>query len=621
MSINNDDNNKAFDAKTMIAIVLMVVVITVGMAVQNYFFPKPGLPVESQSTQAPAATQAQPATVAQVGSTTGNLSALALAETLDAPVSEATYVLNTGLFKAQFSNKGGELVSLKLKEHKEKGEPVELLLAKGGRVEGFSLAFGGAGSVPLEALFTTTQPAPGVIVFSRSFLAPNASGVQVPFTLSKRYEFHEGDYMFRLSVTVESSDGSVPRMGNGEYAYTLKLGPQIGPSYDDLPKNADFRKIVTYENDKRKVIKAGTQSVPSSKATWAAIAGKYFAIVVLPDATSYSATYTNLMVDGKPATASIAFSRPVLGASTQTDVFHIYAGPKQAAELARYDDVTANAFKRSGDDLEGILEGNNILGWLETALKWSLNFFQKYVNNYGIAIILVTILVRVIMFPLTFKGSQSTARMAELQPRIKELQDKYKGNPQKLNAEMAEFYKKEGYNPLSGCAPMLIQFPIFIAMYSLFNNHFDLRGASFIAGWINDLSLPESVYDFNTINLVIWRVSAIRILPVIYVLSQLAYGRFMQQPTSGGQSAGQMKFMMYGMPIMFFFILYDVPSGLLVYWIASNVLTTLQQLVINRVIHKKRLATAAAAPAPSPAARSKIVPIKNGKGGGKKGRG
>jgi len=615
MSINDDDTNKAFDARTMIAIVLMVVVITVGMAVQNYFFPKPGLPVEPQAAQAPAAS-AQPVATAEAAPASAAASTLAVVETPDAPAAETKYTINTNLFEARFTNKGGELVSLKLKDHKEDGVPVELLMAKGGAMEGFSLAFGGANAAPVDAYMTAAQPAPGVIVFSRAFFAANAAGEQVPFTLRKRYEFKEGEYMFRLSVTVESANGSVPLMGDGEYAYTLTLGPQIGPSYDQLPKNADWRKIVTYEGDKRKVIKAGVQTVPASKASWSAISGKYFAVVVLPDATSYTATYTNTVADGYPLVSSMAFSRPNLGASTQTDVFHIYAGPKKSSELARYDDPTANSFKRGGDDLEGVLEGNNILGWLETLLKWSLKFFYGLVPNYGVAIILVTILVRVIMFPLTFKGSQSTARMAELQPKIQEMQAKYKNNPQKLNQEMAEFYKKEGYNPLSGCLPMLIQFPIFIAMYSLFNNHFDLRGASFIAGWINDLSLPESVYNFNTINLVIWKVSAIRILPIIYVLSQLAYGRFMQQQPATGQNAGQMKFMMYGMPIMFFFILYDVPSGLLVYWIASNVLTTLQQIVINEVVHKKRKAAAAAEPAPQP----KIVPIKSGKGGGKKGR-
>lgn len=615
MSINDDDRNKAFDARTMIAIVLMVVVITVGMAVQSYFFPKQSMPVEPKSSQTPAPVT-QPATVSDAPAVALQSTASAMVEETDAPRAEESYSLKTDLFDARFTNKGGELVSLKLRKHAEHGVPVELLLAKGNALDGLSLSFGGPGAAPIDALMTATQPGPGVIVFSRAFYAANAAGEQVPFTLRKRYEFKDGDYMFRLSITVESANGSVPLMGDGSHAYTLTVGPQIGPEYRQLPKNADWRKIVTYEGGKRKVIKTGVQTVSQSQAKWSAIAGKYFALILLPDATQYSATYTNTVADGYPLQSSISYSRPNLGASTQTDTFHIYAGPKKSSELARYDDPTANGFKRGGDDLEGVLEGNNILGWLETLLKWSLKFFYGLIPNYGVAIILVTILVRLIMFPLTFKGSQSTARMAELQPKIQEMQAKYKNNPQKLNQEMADFYKKEGYNPLSGCLPMLIQFPIFIAMYSLFNNHFDLRGATFIPGWINDLSLPESVYNFNTINLVIWRVSAIRILPIIYVLSQLAYGKFMQQQPAGGQNAGQMKFMMYGMPIMFFFILYDVPSGLLVYWIASNVLTTLQQIVINRVVHKKRKLSAEE----PPAAKPKIAPVRNGKGDGKKGR-
>ncbi len=187
--------------------------------------------------------------------------------------------------------------------------------------------------------------------------------------------------------------------------------------------------------------------------------------------------------------------------------------------------------------------------------------------------------------------------MQELKPKIDELQAKYKGNPQKLNQEMAEFYKKEGYNPMSGCLPLLIQFPIFIAMYNLFNNHFDLRGALFIPGWIPDLSVPEAIVSFPTVNLLIWQVGALRVLPIIYLVSQLLYGKYTQM-NSPGQSATQMKVMMYGMPIMFFFILYNTPSGLLVYWIVSNLLSIGQQVVINDMLKKRREALAAAAPAP-----------------------
>jgi YidC/Oxa1 family membrane protein insertase len=211
---------------------------------------------------------------------------------------------------------------------------------------------------------------------------------------------------------------------------------------------------------------------------------------------------------------------------------------------------------------------------------------------------LTTLVVKLITFPLTKKGTENTLRMQALAPKIKEIQEKNKGNPQKTNAEMAEFYKKEGYNPLSGCLPMLIQFPIFIAMYNLFNNHFDLRGAMFIPGWIPDLSVPEYVYEFpGNFSLPLLGWTAIRLLPFIYVGSQLLYGKVTQTPDQKGNT--QMKMMLYAMPLIFFFILYDVPSGLLLYWIMSNVLTMVQQVGLNKYhARKKKAALAANGPAP-----------------------
>jgi YidC/Oxa1 family membrane protein insertase len=203
--------------------------------------------------------------------------------------------------------------------------------------------------------------------------------------------------------------------------------------------------------------------------------------------------------------------------------------------------------------------------------------------------------------------------MQALSPKIKEIQTKYKDNPQKMNAEMAEFYKKEGYNPLSGCLPMVIQIPIFFAMYNLFSNHFDLRGAMFIPGWIPDLSVPEAIYNFpNDFRLPLLGWTAIRLLPFIYVGSQLLYGKVTQTPDQKGNS--QMKMMLYVMPIAFFFILYDVPSGLLLYWIMSNVLTLVQQLIINKyIMHKKAIAVV-----PAEAPKPIIAPGGSKKSGKKK---
>jgi YidC/Oxa1 family membrane protein insertase len=130
---------------------------------------------------------------------------------------------------------------------------------------------------------------------------------------------------------------------------------------------------------------------------------------------------------------------------------------------------------------------------------------------------------------------------------------------------------------------MLLQLPIFFAMYNLFNSHFDLRGAMFIPRWIPDLSLPESIWVFpGGFRLPFLGWTALRLLPFIYVGSQLLYGKVTQTPDQQGNP--QMKMMLYVMPLVFFFILYDVPSGLLIYWIFSNLLTLVQQVVMNKYV-------------------------------------
>jgi YidC/Oxa1 family membrane protein insertase len=247
-----------------------------------------------------------------------------------------------------------------------------------------------------------------------------------------------------------------------------------------------------------------------------------------------------------------------------------------------------------------------VLTPLENVLKWFLVFFYGLIPNYGIAIILLTLLVRIVMFPLTKKQSEGTIKMQALAPKIKEIQDKHRGNPQKMNQEMAEFYKREGYNPLSGCLPILIQLPIFIAMFQLFNTHFDLRGAMFIPGWITDLSVPESIWDFpEGISVPFLNWTALRLLPFIYVASQLLYGKVTTNPAQAGNM--NMKMIIYVMPVVFFFIMYEFPSGLLVYWTMSNILTLVQQVILNKVMAAKKAAVAAAT-ASSPEEPKQILP-------------
>jgi YidC/Oxa1 family membrane protein insertase len=175
--------------------------------------------------------------------------------------------------------------------------------------------------------------------------------------------------------------------------------------------------------------------------------------------------------------------------------------------------------------------------------------------------------------------------MQALAPKINELKAKYKDNPTKMNQEMANIYKSEGVNPLGGCLPLLLQMPIFIALYGLLNKHFDLRGAVFIPGWITDLSGPETIFTLPFS--IPFLGSDIHLLPILFALTMVISTKTMQSPGAAGQQ-GSMKMMMYFMPLFLFFVLYSAPSGLLIYWIMTNVLTMFQQKATSK--HRAKMA-------------------------------
>ncbi len=612
MSIfNMNDGSQTSEEKrrTIIAVVLSTVIVGVGFIAQNALFPPAPQPVQTQvSSQQPSTSSGQNTTVLSTPAATvvtqpfktdaTAVAAPAGAEAADLPTAQANYSIETDLLKVVLSNAGGDIVSLQLKQHKDKTGYVDLVVPGEKSANGISLAFGAQDTMPVKELMKVSwlDTDRKTIQFARTFYTKaNGSEELVPFTYKKTFSFRNGEYLFGMAVTLEGANGAqIPLNTNGT-AYTLSIGPQIGPRFDHLPKNADYRKYVLEINGKKKLetAKPGSIQLIKEQPSWGALAGKYFAFIAIPEAPFASFSYLQAQDPAIKQTNTMYLSRPAINSSSQTDRYYFYFGPRTATELAKYEYSDKNAFGLQAMRLEDATERSNLLGWLENILKFMLNIFYKLIPNYGVAIILVTIVIKIIFFPLTKKGSISTARMQELQPKMQELQAKYKGNPQKLNAEMADFYKRNNYNPMSGCLPMLIQFPLFIAMYNLFNNHFDLRGASFIAGWIGDLSLPESIWNFGSFRLPLLGWSDLRALPIIYLASQLLYGKF-TQTSQPGQNANQMKLMMYGMPIMFFFVLYDVPSGLLLYWIVSNVLTIVQQIVINDMLKKHKLAVAAA---------------------------
>jgi YidC/Oxa1 family membrane protein insertase len=584
------------EKNTILAIVLSVLVVVGWTIVQGIFF-TPEIPPETQTPIALAGEQSliqesNPSLSTASGDSSFVSQPLAGIITDAAADSENLVeqhiTMDTSLVSVVFSNKGGDIVSYKLKEHNDKDTLVEMVLPGTAEPHAFTVAFGDYNAQPIQSLFQVNQVSPNIIEFSRDFIINVANGEPGRFRLIKRYEFIPEEYLFQLSIAIDGGS-IIPQLSSSAVAYTLGFGPQIGPVFEKLDQRYEYRHYLTFPENKRREERVTGAKTLDYDTKWAAIAGKYFTVIALPDNVPVKYTFSTQAEPGLSDASRLYMTRSALSGSRTIDTYRFYIGPKNQNDLAIYDNAD-NYFKLQDTRINTVASTSGFWAPLENILKWILQFFHNLVPNWGVAIILLTLFVKILFFPLTKKSSETTLRMQALSPKIKELQEKYKENPQKLNAEMAALYKKEGANPVAGCLPMLLQLPIFLAMYNLFNNHFDLRGAMFIPGWIPDLSLPESVWNFAPFTLPILGWSDIRLLPFIYVGSQLLYGKITQTPDQKGNS--QMKMMLYVMPIVFFFVLYNVPSGLLVYWIFSNVLTLVQQLIINKYIAKKKAAMA-----------------------------
>lgn len=579
---------------TVIAMVLSGLVIAAAMFVQYKFFPP--APVQQQPTAAASVTEQQ-AAVPQNTFVAETIPAdSGVLETPDETViGEQAVTVKTDIAEITLTNRGGDIISYKLLEHNNsKGDSyVEMVKNLTDRNRAFSIALGGAQAPALNQFFNVKEETVNgkhVVGFFKTISIKNQDGSVSSFTLAKRYTFLPDDYMFELAVTI-SGDADMQGLNFDNAGYTLRTMPQIGPDWNAKADRYEYRNFFAYINGKKKdsTLKTNQTKVITDSVPWAGISGKYFSLIVIPSVPAqqilYSAAQPNAdtVQDGQ-----LFFSRPVITGNRVTDVYRIYLGPCSENILSTYNIPSKNNYNYDNLRIDTVAVSSGIWRPLEVLLKWLLQFFYKLIPNWGVSIILVTILIKVIFFPLTKKSSESTQQMQKMQPKIQELQAKYKGKPQKLNEEMAKLYKEAGYNPLSGCLPLLIQLPILFAMYRLFNNYFEFRGAMFIPHWIPDLSVGDSILQFpSPIPFLGW--TDLRILPIVYVISQMVFGKITQTPTSDQQQNNTMKIMMYGMPLFFFFMFYNAPSGLLLYWTCTNFLMLVQQMIIKAMMKKKEV--------------------------------
>lgn len=566
------------DRNTIIAVILSVIVITVGMTFQQTLIARNAEVVE--------------ATTETVVTEEGEIVSLNAASAFSAQgksASTATFNVTTNALDVTFDPVGGTVKSIKDVQH----DSEELIFREEGDANTFTLYWGNDKNAAINDVFdyqvetkeiagkkdTITQ-----VTFSKEYKEANSGKT---FTLEKRYAIpNNNEYMMQLAITVYSNDGTAIPINVDNDMYTLSVGPQVGPDFQKLSKNYDYRRVYykrSNKNGKSTATFSNGTFTAKTDVDWVGVVGKYFAFMIIPeteDIISKVSATEDMSSEVVSQKDTVYMTRKATGSAKVTDVYSFYIGPQLAANLGIYDNAKDNVFGLADHNLKKALDVS-WLSWLENILKVLLQLFYKLVPNYGVAIILLTILTKVITIPFTKKSTESTAKMSALQPKMQEIQEKYKDDPQAQNLAISKLYKEEGINPMGSCWPMLIQFPIFIALYGLLNKNFDLRGAMFIPGWINDLSIPETVYTlpFNLPFL----GAAIHVLPILYTVSMIFSMKITQSGQStGGANAGTMWFMTYGMSIMFFFILYNAPSGLLLYWSISNLISIGQQMLTNK---------------------------------------
>lgn len=508
-------------------------------------------------------------------------------------ITEKTYTVETDIVKAVFTNKGGDLISYKLKHHNNSGsnENVEMIRNISETNRAFSISLGGYANTPLDNIFSVTEKTNDDgkkgISFVGNFTIKNASGLTENLKISKHYLFVPSEYMFELIVTIEGGD-NFSALNYGNASYTIRSTPQIGPDWDKNDRY-DFRRFSSFIEGKKKdkVLKTGETVTDIQGSAWTAISGKYFTFVMVPNNINHKVTYSANNENTKFKTENTQFfitQQPMLTSSVQ-HTYKIYLGPTSENYLNRYSSANKNAFGFGNLGLDTLASGSGFLAPLIFVLKWLLQFVNSFVHNWGVAIIVVTIFIRLALLPLSIKTMVGTQKIQPYQAQISQIQQKYSKNPQKMQEELGKIYEKAGYRPgcATGCLPLVLQFAVIIAMFQLFNNYFEFRGATFIPGWISDLSLGDSVYTLKqALPILGW--TEIRLLPIIYVATQYISTLLTKNQNQPRETQSMMFVMMYIMPAMFFFMLYNAPSGLFVYWITSNLLMIVQQFITNAIV-------------------------------------
>jgi YidC/Oxa1 family membrane protein insertase len=523
--------------------------------------PKPQPPTAQQAAGVPA--PAAPAAPEPQKPAAGSASAPAAAvpAAAPAPAKGEIVTVRTDLYVAEVDSFGGSIRRLELLAHKDTVDPAKNFVLFGADHQ-YAAQSGLIGEglpnhrTQWRVLPGERELAAGAKSLELRLAADGPPGV----TVQKIFTFRRDSYVIDVTFEVSNS-GSAPvgghayfqlvRDGRAPAGGTALMYTFTGPAVYTAEKA--FRKVEFSDLDKDKA-----DYPKQARDGWIAMVQHYFVAAWLPPDQTPREYYARRLPDGLYAAGTILDLAAVEPGAAQRVRTALFAGPQEQRRL-----------KAAAPGLDLVVD----YGWL-TIIAWPLfavlEFFYQWSGNWGVAIILLTVLIKVIFFPLSAASYKSMAKMKLVTPRLQRIREMYEHDRAKMNQAMMELYKTEKINPLGGCLPILVQIPVFIALYWVLLAAIELRHAPFIL-WIKDLSALDPYY----------------VLPVLMTITMVIQTR-MNPPPPDPVQAKVMQFMPYVFSVFFFFF----PAGLVLYWLVNNILSILQQWQIQRMFERDKPAHA-----------------------------
>ncbi|MDT3282142.1 MULTISPECIES: membrane protein insertase YidC [Shewanella] len=471
--------------------------------------------------------------------------------------------VKTDQLDVQINPIGGDIVFAALVSHKmeqDKDQPFVLLeqtkdftyIAQSGLIgrDGIDSSAKGRAAFSSAATEYTLAEGQDTLEVPLTYVADN--GV----TYTKVFVFHRGKFNVDVDYKINNTSAAPLQVQMyGQIKQTIKPSESsmMMPTYRG---GAFSTQDVRYEKYKFDDM-AKSNLNQATLGGWAAMLQHYFVSAWIPPATDSNTIFSSVSAGGL---ANIGFRGAVYDiapGATQEISSQFYVGPKDQKALSAISDTL------------NLVVDYGFLWWLAVPIHWLLMFYQSFVGNWGVAIILITLTVRGLLFPLTKAQYTSMAKMRNLQPKLTDLKERFGDDRQKMGQAMMELYKKEKVNPMGGCLPIILQMPIFIALYWVLLESFELRHAPFML-WIHDLSVQDPYY----------------ILPLLMGVSMFVMQKM--QPIAPTMDPMQVK-MMQWMPVIFTVFFLWFPAGLVLYWLVGNIVAITQQKIIYAGLEKKGL--------------------------------